>query len=1045
MLRTKNIITVGLVVQALFASDPEQSRPSRGKILEPASNFDRAIGFMDAGKMKVIGVENFGLLSGWDPPTTGWYPGAKHGKWGEIRWIAPVLTMPPGPWGANIQTPDGVKDRSDQYNTIESFSSCHLHQGDGMAFSDWEAKDNASLKLHGTATEDNIPMIAISTMPETWPQGYYDSLGTWVSTPDEHHWPGKWALDPDPDSPTFNESVEDMFTSDKDIFFIMDDKYNGVRSGANTARYGYPIGIDVEVSGYSYASIWYEDIVFFNMNIIYRTEEEITNPSSPFYDPDRHYYNGTIDSVYFSFFVDPDLPGAFLENSRQASPWAEDDYASVEDIDGDGKMDICLMYDKQDYFHDYTNGNKGTVSAYGIHFFKTPRTDPGDPNSPEVGITGFHWFDQDDVMRPHTIDADWEKVLYAISAGNPDLLPAEERNKWFHGSNPKIDELETLQSFQESFGEGSRPDIQFWFSSGPFSISPGDTIPIHVGIVGGRPEPGGLDADGFPVNPSEVRFEDVYSNLYLASALYQSNFIGAKPPSTPKLSASGTLTKDEDDIPLYYGENEQVTLFWDNSAESSVDLISKEQDFEGYRIYRALVNYKALDVDWGEEIYDYYGEIMGYIPIAQYDRKNGWSGFDPYNQYYFLGENSGLQYNFVDNDVINGLRYRYAVTAYDYPFDSLHVGANESFIGIDSRAINIIDIIPGVQPSGFVDGQVEIEIISGQGTGEINIEVVDPIAIEESEYMLTFYDSTGSLLYSVYDNTTGLEILTDCNLIWNEETSGSAYFSPVFNGIHLSIINHENIEFLGKRWIEIKGDTSQYSFSDLYLPNNGTAVNTDYLVVFGDSTSKYPESIVPGGEKVPFQVFNLLADPDTLTPLFLAIGNNPYQPWFSGDNIQIIEPSWPQRTWYFQIFWDSTSIAPSAGDQFLLQTKKNYTSADTIKITTKEAEIENKAVLGDIKVVPNPYIVSSLTDIEKPNEPFKRDLRFINLPPECKIDIYTLNGDRIKTIHHNSTTIGEAHWNMLTDDNLEISYGMYLYAVTTPDGQEFTGKFGIIW
>lgn len=126
---------------------------AQAPLAKPTSVFDRAIGFMDAGKMKVIGVENFGLLCGWDPPYTAWYPGAVHGAWGELRWIAPVITMPPGPWGAKTTNgPDLPEDRSDQYNTIESFSAIHLYDGDNYGFTDWEAKDNAAVYYHGSAT-----------------------------------------------------------------------------------------------------------------------------------------------------------------------------------------------------------------------------------------------------------------------------------------------------------------------------------------------------------------------------------------------------------------------------------------------------------------------------------------------------------------------------------------------------------------------------------------------------------------------------------------------------------------------------------------------------------------------------------------------------------------------------------------------------------------------------------------------------------------------------------------------------------------------------
>ena len=85
------------------------------ELKKETSVFDRAVAFMDAGKMQINGVENYGLLSG------RWSPRSQHGLWGDLRWIVPVLTMPPGPWGKNITTIEGeFVDRSDQYNSIES-------------------------------------------------------------------------------------------------------------------------------------------------------------------------------------------------------------------------------------------------------------------------------------------------------------------------------------------------------------------------------------------------------------------------------------------------------------------------------------------------------------------------------------------------------------------------------------------------------------------------------------------------------------------------------------------------------------------------------------------------------------------------------------------------------------------------------------------------------------------------------------------------------------------------------------------------------------
>ena len=41
------------------------------------------------------------------------------------------------------------------------------------------------------------------------------------------------------------------------------------------------------------------------------------------------------------------------------------------------------------------------------------------------------------------------------------------------------------------------------------------------------------------------------------------------------------------------------------------------------------------------------------------------SGLDPYLPRFSLGSNTGLEYSYIDSNVIDGVEYSYTVTAYD--------------------------------------------------------------------------------------------------------------------------------------------------------------------------------------------------------------------------------------------------------------------------------------------------------------------------------------------------------------------------------------------
>ena len=99
-----------------------------------------------------------------------------------------------------------------------------------------------------------------------------------------------------------------------------------------------------------------------------------------------------------------------------------------------------------------------------------------------------------------------------------------------------------------------------------------------------------------------------------------------------------------------------------------------------------------------------------------------------------------------------------------------------------------------------------------------------------------------------------------------------------------------------------------------------------------------------------------------------------------------------------------------------------------------------------VRVVPNPYVISAQWEKERlgniPNGEPIRELSFINLPGNCTISIFTLDGDLVKTIRHSSGT-GTAYWDIRSDYNQMVATGVYFYHVSSPQG-ESVGKFAII-
>ena len=92
-------------------------------------------------------------------------------------------------------------------------------------------------------------------------------------------------------------------------------------------------------------------------------------------------------------------------------------------------------------------------------------------------------------------------------------------------------------------------------------------------------------------------------------------------------------------------------------------------------------------------------------------------------------------------------------------------------------------------------------------------------------------------------------------------------------------------------------------------------------------------------------------------------------------------------------------------------------------------------------MVPNPYIAHS----DYNETEYKRRIRFTRLPPSCTITIFTISGEKVRELEHNSATDGNEWWDLRSYNNQEIAPGLYIYVVEAPGVSESKiGKFAIV-
>ena len=109
---------------------------------------------------------------------------------------------------------------------------------------------------------------------------------------------------------------------------------------------------------------------------------------------------------------------------------------------------------------------------------------------------------------------------------------------------------------------------------------------------------------------------------------------------------------------------------------------------------------------------------------------------------------------------------------------------------------------------------------------------------------------------------------------------------------------------------------------------------------------------------------------------------------------------------------------------------------------------KGEALLNNIYVVPNPYVGTSVLepDNKLPNQNRgERRIYFENLPTKCTIRIFTLSGELVTTLEHESgIDNGREYWNLLNRDGFSVAYGVYLAHIEAPGLGNKLIKFALI-
>lgn len=114
------------------------------------------------------------------------------------------------------------------------------------------------------------------------------------------------------------------------------------------------------------------------------------------------------------------------------------------------------------------------------------------------------------------------------------------------------------------------------------------------------------------------------------------------------------------------------------------------------------------------------------------------------------------------------------------------------------------------------------------------------------------------------------------------------------------------------------------------------------------------------------------------------------------------------------------------------------------ELVTVDMEVDSQSDLYNIYVVPNPYR-SGPSRLTAPNYHNFPDeiVRFVNVPHDCTIRIFTVAGDLVwESVQNNNG--GNVPWDLTNLASDSVASGVYIYRVVKPDGDAVFGRIVVI-
>ena len=440
-----------------------------------------------------------------------------------------------------------------------------------------------------------------------------------------------------------------------------------------------------------------------------------------------------------------------------------------------------------------------------------------------------------------------------------------------------------------------------------------------------------------------------------------------------------------------------------------------------------------------------------------------------------LGEDAGIKNFYTDEGLTNGLEYTYAVTSYDTGNPKAGLVAMES-----SQIETMTHVVPRAQPAGYREPTAEIQQ-HGQGSVAVEPLLLAPNKVTGHEYKIVWHGAAqtgpGAYItgpgyqppaYEIVNTTTNETVVERQPFDWYDPEHQEAVetLSPMFDGVVLKIKGVDvsygtptenpinDVKLTEGSVTDWSVDIQSPGFGENTWPNVWWSTYYrphTYSITFTDDTHvKVVDEDT--GEEIEFSEeradgYAILTGSGWRDEYVRADTPDFFRIYIRGGYVYIRDPNQEISAGdVFTVEMGGVS-APRDGDEFLLTTTEETLDAENIE-----------ADLGKIRVVPNPYFVTNRAVLSEGTD----KIFFTRLPPHCTIRIYTLAGELVHTIEHESTEPyspddrssqgdkgGTASFELLNRYNQALASGVYIYHVEARDESDTVvgnkiGRFAII-